>query len=257
MQLKLIRAVLPALTHRGVQASYPTERLIVDFLRPPRLILKSSLDDFCFWFLGFEPKAIGETWTVRKLRVINQIMNHKRLITTIFLMLLSPVATVNVNAVATAATHLLKDADTVRQLLETNSCMGCDLREVNLEDAKLKGANLRGANLRLAQLSRVELSRADLVNVILRNADLMEASLVDTNLSNADLRDTNLIDSFLTRANLSNALLENANLTNAYLKGANLEGANLQGANLDGADWRDAILCQTTLADGTVSNRDC
>ncbi|MEQ9671274.1 hypothetical protein [Coleofasciculus sp. G2-EDA-02] len=40
-------------------------------------------------------------------------MNHWRLITTIFLMLLSPVTTVNLNAVATAATHFLKDGDTV------------------------------------------------------------------------------------------------------------------------------------------------
>ncbi len=71
-------------------------------------------------------------------------MNDGRLITIICLMLLSPVATVNVNAVATAGIYLLKDADRVRQLLETNSCMGCDLREVNLEDAKLKGSLVIG-----------------------------------------------------------------------------------------------------------------
>ena len=51
--------------------------------------------------------------------------------------------------------------------------------------------------------------------------------------------------------------LSGANLKGANLKGANLEWANLQGANTDYATMKGAILCNTTMPDGTKDNSGC
>ena len=46
-------------------------------------------------------------------------------------------------------------------------------------------------------------------------------------------------------------------LSGANLYGANLEWANLQGANTDYATMKGAILCNTTMPDGTKDNSGC
>ena len=56
---------------------------------------------------------------------------------------------------------------------------------------------------------------------------------------------------------LSKALLYKANLEGANLTGANLEGADLYKANLEGSDLSGAILCNTTMPDGTIDNSGC
>lgn len=61
----------------------------------------------------------------------------------------------------------------LRQLLNNNSCPGCDLA----------GANLRGANLRNANLQNANLSFADLSNAILAGANLNGANLNGANLN--------------------------------------------------------------------------
>ena len=66
----------------------------------------------------------------------------------------------------------------------------------------------------------------------LKNADLYKADLSGANLSGANLR----------RANLKDVSLYKADLSNANLKGANLE---------------DAILCNTTMPDGSVIYSGC
>src|SRR3712207_8395319 len=45
---------------------------------------------------------------------------------------------------------------TVRRLLETRECEGCDLQEASLEGADLEGARLKGATLMKAKLARSE-----------------------------------------------------------------------------------------------------
>ena len=82
-----------------------------------------------------------------------------------------------------------------------------------------------------------------------------------------DLREVNLEGTTTIAANLQGANLEGANLSRTYLKGANLEGANLtnailHGANLEGANLNyaymgGAILCNTTMPDGSVIYSDC
>ena len=88
----------------------------------------------------------------------------------------------------------------VRQLLEENSCPGCDLAGAILHRGNFSGANLEGANLAGAQLNLANLSEANL-----KNANLQGASLGGTDLNGADL----------TGANLTGAIIEGA-----YLSGA-------------------------------------
>jgi uncharacterized protein YjbI with pentapeptide repeats len=38
---------------------------------------------------------------------------------------------------------------------------------------------------------------------------------------------------------------------------ANLKGANLKGANLRGVNRSMTLLCNTTMPDGVIENRDC
>lgn len=103
----------------------------------------------------------------------------------------------------------------IRQLLATNKCFNCNLRNAGLVMADLSGANLSGANLAGANLSRANLSGADL-----RGANLTGASLFGANL----------IDAKLNGANLTGADLRNTYLMNVELAGANLNGTNFQGA---------------------------
>ena len=47
------------------------------------------------------------------------------------------------------------------------------------------------------------------------------------------------------------------NLRGADLRDADLEGANLRHADLEGALMKGAILCNTTMPDGSVINSGC
>ncbi|MBU4237178.1 MAG: pentapeptide repeat-containing protein [Proteobacteria bacterium] len=80
-----------------------------------------------------------------------------------------------------------KVQDNRKQLIETNSCPGCDLSGVNLDRENLTGANLEGANL-----SNVRLHLATLANANLRNTDLRDAEFGGSDLANADLRGADL-----------------------------------------------------------------
>lgn len=94
--------------------------------------------------------------------------------------------------------------ENVRQLLETNSCPGCDLSGAVMNRMNLAGADLKAANLAGARLFLV-------------------------NLSDADLRDANLQGAALGGADLAGADLTGANLTGAVLEGAYLTGAKMEG----------------------------
>ncbi|TAF07382.1 MAG: hypothetical protein EAZ77_10075, partial [Nostocales cyanobacterium] len=103
----------------------------------------------------------------------------------------------------------------IKQLLATNKCPNCNLRNAGLVMADLSEANLSGANLSGANLSRANLAGADL-----RGANLAGASLFGVNLSEAKLSGANL-----TGADLRNTYLMNVELTNANLTGTNFQGA--------------------------------
>jgi uncharacterized protein YjbI with pentapeptide repeats/uncharacterized membrane protein YkoI len=157
--------------------------------------------------------------------------------------------------------------------LDRADLSGAILTKAILSSTNLGKANLRGADLTFANLSHADLREADLRDTILSHANLEGADLAFANLSRADLREADLREAILTqailtkvflldadldRANLNGAILTSANLTSAQFFMANLTSADLSSAkNLFDLQLVKARLCNTTLPDGTVSNRDC
>lgn len=101
------------------------------------------------------------------------------------------------------------------------------------------------------------LQRLVKAGVSLNGINLSHENLINANLYGADLSGANLSNTNLQATNLTNADLRGANLKSAQLGIANLKSANLTGANLKHADLDTALLCQTIMFDGTVSNRNC
>ncbi|MBD2294978.1 pentapeptide repeat-containing protein [Anabaena sphaerica FACHB-251] len=117
--------------------------------------------------------------------------------------------------ISSPVTAQASNYEEIKQLLATNKCPNCNLRNAGLVMADLSGANLSGANLAGANLSRANLSGADL-----RGANLSGTSLFGVNLSEAKLSGANL-----TGADLRNTYLMNVELTDANLTGTNFQGA--------------------------------
>jgi len=153
-------------------------------------------------------------------------------------------------------------------LIETNSCVGCDLRFLTLESSQdFSGANLSGANLFRADLFGAHLDDANLTFANLEGADLTDTNLFRANLGGAiwtngqicqeqlsiggchqispEVRDN--INTLSNTGSCPGCILVGANSTlvnnleGANLTGAFLEGANLSGTNLIGADFTNAI----------------
>lgn len=103
------------------------------------------------------------------------------------------------------------------QLLETRSCIGCNLKNVDLS-----GEDLRGVNL----------SRANLENANFKGANMMAVVLRDADLQRADLREADLL-------------------------AVNFTGANLKGAQFSRTDLSTARICRTIDPNGNLSQRDC
>lgn len=93
----------------------------------------------------------------------------------------------------------------LEQLLDTKSCYGCDLSDVNLS-----GKNLKNADLEKANLSGANLEDADLKGANLKGAILVGANLKNANLKNADLYKANLTNADLTDANQNNVSFDDA-----------------------------------------------
>lgn len=126
----------------------------------------------------------------------------------------------------------------VRQLLNTQKCVACNLQNANLRDAYLENADLSGANLKKANLEgaflkSAKLNGANLVGAKLKGANLASTRLEWTRLENANLAGANLESAILVDVNLGGADLRGVTLQHAVLANVNMEGANLEGANLE------------------------
>jgi uncharacterized protein YjbI with pentapeptide repeats len=144
------------------------------------------------------------------------------------------------------------------------SLSNANLSHIDLRFIDLSGINLHSSNLSFAQF-----------NSSLRGATLKNADLRNAVFASVDLRDANLAGANLTGASLRSADLRNADLRNTKfhsppgmydpdaryrkygLEGTDLGGANLQGSLITDEQLKRARLCQTTLPDGTKSDRDC
>jgi uncharacterized protein YjbI with pentapeptide repeats len=67
--------------------------------------------------------------------------------------------------------------DAVRQLIDTNECIGCDLTGTDLRNIDLRNADLTRADLRGANLQGVDLAGANLSGADLRGANLSDANV--------------------------------------------------------------------------------
>ena len=97
-----------------------------------------------------------------------------------------------------------KVQDNRKQLIETNSCPGCDLSGVNLDRENLTGANLEGANLSNVKLHLATLANANLRNTDLRNAEFGGSDLANADLRGADLRGTTFVGAYLVGSQFDN-----------------------------------------------------
>ena len=79
------------------------------------------------------------------------------------------------------------------------------------------------------------------------SCNLKNIKVIVADLSRSDLRD----------ADLSGAVLRDADLRDAYLNNANLAAADLSNANLQRTYMNGAILCNTTMPDGSVIYSGC
>ncbi|PSB28815.1 pentapeptide repeat-containing protein [Stenomitos frigidus] len=142
--------------------------------------------------------------------------------------------------------------------LSDTNLNSADLYRAQLEGAKFEGANLKSANLEGGSLKSAFLGNADLSGALLHNADLPGAKLSSALLNSAELEGAHLAYADLRGANLIGANLSNANLRRTILDSSLLIGANLTDVRgLMGRQLEFAKLCHTTMADGTISDRDC
>jgi hypothetical protein len=108
-----------------------------------------------------------------------------------------------------------------------------------------------GADLRGCDFSGQTLTKRDLSSCILHGACLQGADLRDTVLDGADLGGACLRD-----ANLAHASLRGVSLKDATLCGANLSRTNLSGARVAAAQLECALVCSTTMPDGSLGDDD-
>jgi len=159
--------------------------------------------------------------------------------------------------------RFLREAELIESEKPAINLMNADLKNAYLYFAYLGHVNLSAAYLNTANLSNARLNNANLTNVDLNKANLNGAHLDGANLDGAILYKADLSNVILNNTNLRNAFLYNANLSKATIRGSvNLDGANLSRANLNGTSFdadslEAALLCETTMPDGTKSDRDC
>jgi uncharacterized protein YjbI with pentapeptide repeats len=119
----------------------------------------------------------------------------------------------------------------------------------------LNGTNLSGSFLYEAELHQAHLDDTNLSHTNLINADFREANGDRVNLWGADLRGAYFEDTNLFYYDLRDADLRDAIINGIFYR-SDLEGADLRGAHLvDALD--EAILCHTTMPDGSVDNSGC
>ena len=115
----------------------------------------------------------------------------------------------------------IKNKITGETILEIETLIGANLKDVNLQNADLRGADLRGADLTCANLE---------------DADFEDANLEKTIFEGANLR----------RANVKNANLKGAYFSSAYLIDVNLKEAKVKPTDIELAHFKEFVMPSTT-----------
>ena len=148
------------------------------------------------------------------------------------------------------ALHAADAAHVAKYKAGSNRCQDdgpCDLSNTDLSGIKrqfidMTKANAKGTDFSGSQLSNMKITRADLSGANLSSVTWRGGTLQQSNVTGANLQDMVGKWSFAFHLN---------DLTNA----------NLTGARIDYLDTEDTAirnkLCNTTMPDGTISNRDC
>jgi uncharacterized protein YjbI with pentapeptide repeats len=155
-----------------------------------------------------------------------------------------------------AQAHDLPTAQ-VRQLLETRSCVNCDLTKADLHQADLRGVDLRGANLERSNLYMANLEGANLEGANLFRSYLGYANFQFANLRRAEVARTKMFYTRLTDADLESASLYYSWIEATDLSRANLRNANLTGVRFVSTDLRFAQLCGATMPNRILYIEDC
>ena len=108
------------------------------------------------------------------------------------------------------------------------------------------GSDLRGCDLDRQTLTKRDLSGSDLRGACLQGADLREAILDGADLGGACLRDALLMETPLRGVTLKDATLCGANPSRAALSGARVLASQLECA----------LICSTTMPDGSLGDDD-
>lgn len=161
----------------------------------------------------------------------------------------------------------------ILQFLQENQLIRKDKVVVPLKGANFNGISFNDGDLSKVDLSEVRFWRANFVRVIFRESDFRKSILINANFSKANFSKANFSKAIIFETKFNNSDFHGADFTEADFVNADFSSSDLSGANFSKASFRDdfdrrgddiataqlkqAKLCNTTLPDGTVSNRDC
>jgi len=147
----------------------------------------------------------------------------------------------------------------IEGLLNSKTCVKCQLNLVGLSCLNLSQINFSGSVLKRMDFYQADLSKANFSGSQLSESVLTASNLNHANMSYIKIAKSVLSNATLKNANLSHALLANvdlqrANLTNANFSHSTLRNVSLSNADLRGANFTGAILENVDLTGAKVTN---
>lgn len=173
-------------------------------------------------------------------------------------------------------------ADLSRTLLYYVDLSGGVLRRSNLDLSGLDGAHASDVDASGALISETTMRSVRAPGWTMRDTQVVSGEWLAADLDAADFRGSRLSSTHLNGASLAGARLGKTELTHVELAFSDLTGARLPGATIEATSFafadltratlrgsrlgpdeqgldplREAILCRTTLPDGSTASRDC
>jgi uncharacterized protein YjbI with pentapeptide repeats len=160
----------------------------------------------------------------------------------------------------------IPNANDVQKLLETNSCIGCDLRGADLQGRDLRGANLRHALLGEANFDGANLEKADFRESKLFNEYILfefskppdydpsdeHVNFLVYNLIPATIRKVLITDDNRRKYNFNQYYLASVGVT---FRGANLTEANFSKTHLRAITFRNANLTRIDFREARIDDK--